>query len=114
MGAEVGSTLATSLLADQRKRWERDDRVPVEDLVQSHAALANNPEAVVDVSYAQVLLRREFAYEPPPDEYVSRFPNLAEPIRTQFELDAAIDFDSTQFARGVSSPGPADSSPPKQ
>ena len=104
MGVEVGSTLTTSLLADQRSRWERDDCVSVEEFVKSRPALAANPEALVDLIYAEVLLRRERGENPTADEYVARFPDLTEPIRTQFELDAAIDFDSTQFANGASSP----------
>jgi WD40 repeat protein len=114
MGAEAGSTLTTSLLADQRSRWERDDRVPVEVFLESHPALADNPETIVDLIYAELLLRRERGEDPTADEYVSRFPNLAEPIRTQFELDAAIDEGSTQWTDTTHLPAIPESLPPKQ
>lgn len=114
MGAEVGSNLATSLLADQRARWERDDRVPVEDFLESTPNLKDNPEALVDLIYAEVLLRRERGEDPTADEYVLRFPDLAEPIQTQFELDAAMDEASTQWAGSADLGESVDPSPPKQ
>src|SRR5262249_53698866 len=95
-------------------RWERDDRVPVEELLRSHPALEGNPEAIVDLLYSEVLLRRERGECPTVDEYVSRFPDLAEPIRTQFELDAAMDDGSTQWADATQLPTIPESSPPKK
>jgi serine/threonine protein kinase len=97
MPGDGGSTLTTSLLADQRTRWARGDRVPVEQYLKHQPALGNNTEALLDLIYAEVVLRRERGETPTPEEYVARFPDLAEPIRTQFEVDAVIDSQATQI-----------------
>jgi tRNA A-37 threonylcarbamoyl transferase component Bud32 len=98
MGAEHGSTLTTSLLAHQRNRWDCGERVPVEDFLKHQPGLSQNTEVLLDLIYAEVVLRREAGELPTPEEYVVRFPALAEPIRTQFEVDAAIGGSITQPA----------------
>jgi serine/threonine protein kinase/WD40 repeat protein len=98
MPGDGGSTLSTSLLADQRRRWAHGDRVSVEQYVKHQPSLTGNTEALLDLIYAEVVLRRERGEKPSADEYVARFPDLAESIQTQFEVDAVIDTEATQLA----------------
>jgi len=103
MGAETASTLAASLLADQRARWVRGERVRVEEFLNTHPGLRENSELLLDLIYAETILRSERGETPTVDEYVHRFPDLADPIRTQFEVDAAIGADATQITEFGSS-----------
>jgi WD40 repeat protein len=98
MDNEIASTIATSLLEDQRVRWERGERVSVEKLVELQPEIQENTELLLDLIYAEVVLRGELGEKPTPEEYIARFPELAESIQTQFELDAAIDVGVTQLA----------------
>lgn len=98
MSADSTSTLTTSLLADQRARWDRGEQVSVEEFLRHRPDLKDNTELVLDLIYSELILRRENGEDPPADEYIKRFPNLAADIRTQFELDAAIDVEGTQIA----------------
>src|SRR5262245_61322292 len=88
MGAELPPTEV--LLADQRGRWRRGDRVRVEQLVAQRPALRDKTEVLLDLIYGEVLLRRESGERPQMAEYLDRFPTLADPIRLQFEVDDAI------------------------
>ena len=46
----------TELLADQRRRWQRGERVPVESYVERHPSLRGTPEALLDlIRQAQAL-----------------------------------------------------------
>ena len=83
MGAETASTLAASLLADQRARWVRGDRVRVEEFLKSHPGLRENSELLLDLIYAETILRGERGETPTVDEYVQRFPELAAPNRSR-------------------------------
>ena len=68
--------------------------------------LHDKTEILLDLIYAEVVLRREVGERPMLDEYVVRFPALADELRTQFEVDAAIGVALTQPA------GPAEDCPP--
>src|SRR5262245_4315370 len=100
MHGDAGETPTTSLLADQRSRWDRGERVPVEHFISNKPGLRDNTEVLLDLIYAEVVLRREAGEKPTVDEYVARFPALAEPIRTQFEVDIAIDSGLTHPGSG--------------
>jgi len=98
MSADALHTPTTSLLADQRSHWDRGERLPVEHYLKREPDLHENTEVLLDLIYAEVVLRREAGEDPNADEYVARFPQLEEPIRTQFEVDEAIDDAATQLA----------------
>jgi serine/threonine protein kinase len=106
----AGPTPNTSLLADQRSRWSRGERVPVEAFLKSDPGLRENTEVLLDLIYAEVVLRREAGEKPTPDEYVGRFPALADPIRTQFEVDEMMG-GSTQPASDFDDPSPPPAPP---
>lgn len=96
MPSDASEFPTTSLLADQRSRWDRGERVPVEHFISKNPELRDNTEVLLDLIYAEVVLRREAGEKPTVDEYVARFPALAEAIRTQFEIDIVIDSGLTQ------------------
>jgi eukaryotic-like serine/threonine-protein kinase len=79
-----------ALLADQRSRWRAGDRVTVEQLIAVHPPLADHPDALLDLIYAEVLLRRAAGEHPAAAEYAARFPAVAAEVRDQFEVDAAL------------------------
>ncbi|HEX3148657.1 MAG TPA: serine/threonine-protein kinase [Gemmataceae bacterium] len=88
MGRDQGSTEV--MLKDQRRRWTRGDRVRVEQFLEQYPEARANADLILDLIYAEVLLRREAGETPRIAEYLERFPELADPIRLQFEVDDAI------------------------
>jgi WD40 repeat protein len=86
---------------DQERRWRQGVRVLLETYLAAHPA-TGDPDARLDLIYAEVLLRESFAERPEPAEYVFRFPDLADQIQTQFQLHRALLDDSA-----VPKPSPA-------
>jgi serine/threonine protein kinase len=79
-----------SLLADQRQRWQRGERIRVEDYGVRDPRVPANAEAILQLIYNEVILREQQGEAPQLAEYLQRFPNLADPLRLQFEVDQAI------------------------
>lgn len=96
--SEPASTERSSLLDEQRGEWVRGKRVLVEHYLKGRPDIEENTEVLLDLIYGEVVLRREAGELPTPDEYVKRFPALAEPIRTQFEIDDALEGAMTMAA----------------
>ena len=96
----------SNLLADQQSRWARDERVRVEDLVAHRPELRDRPDDLLDLIYGEVVLRRQAGERPAAAEYIARFPQLAEPIRLQFEVDAALGDGATNATAHSVSIGP--------
>jgi hypothetical protein len=84
-----------ALRADQRRRWEQGDRVPAEDYLARHPALAADAEAAVDMIYGEFLLRERLGEKPDPEEFFRRFPDHAAVLRDQLDLNRALRLDST-------------------
>jgi serine/threonine-protein kinase len=78
------------LLLDQRRRWQQGDRVRVEDYLARYAPLANDDEALLDLICNEIDLREQGEDPPRLGEYVGRFPALADQLKVQFEVHAAI------------------------
>jgi tetratricopeptide (TPR) repeat protein len=85
--------LVLLLRFDQRRRWEQGDRVSVEAYLETQPALRDDPDGLLDLIYHEVVLRAERAETPQLDEYVRRFPDLADQLRVQFEVHQAIEGD---------------------
>ncbi len=79
--------LLDRLRADQSERWGRGECVRVESYLESHPELESDPEVVVELVYAEVLLRQAEGETPRLDEYLMRFPQFAEPIRRRWSVD---------------------------
>jgi WD40 repeat protein len=92
--AKVGplppSELAAVLRIDQRQRWQAGERVPAEDYLRRHPAVAAGVEAVVDLVYGEFLLRERLGERPDVDEYRGRFPHHADALQAQVELHRAL------------------------
>jgi WD40 repeat protein len=103
---------ADTLLTEQRRRWAAGDRVRVAHFLDSQPLLRDHPEVLLDLIYGEFLLRREAGERPAVGDYLADFPDLAEALRVQFEVDAALDeqFPPTLF-RVDTSESPATNGP---
>jgi WD40 repeat protein len=72
--------LLSALRADQSVRWQRGDRVRVEKYLEEHPELGSDPEALLDLVYAELLLRLEGGEVPSLEEYLDRLPQHAESL----------------------------------
>src|SRR5262249_32234761 len=68
---------------EMRRSWGRGERAPAEDYLARHPAVAADPEAAVEVVYQEFVLREA-------DEFLRRFPHLADRLRPLFELELAL------------------------
>src|SRR5947209_6927208 len=82
--------LLSLLMAHQRRGWHRGDRALVETYLERQPELNADPDTVLDLIYNEVVLRAEVGEAPRLEEYLRRFPHLAEPLRLQFELEGAL------------------------
>jgi serine/threonine protein kinase len=78
------------LLSDQRSRWGRGERVRAEEYVRQHPGLLADAERLLDLVYNEIYLREKAGDNPRLDEYLARFPDLADSLRLQFEIHGAI------------------------
>jgi hypothetical protein len=88
----VGSVrqLMGTLEEDQRRRWQRGERLLVEAYLAQHPALKAEAEAIVDLLYNEFRLRQKAGEAPRLEEYLERFPGLAGQLRVQFEVHGAL------------------------
>src|SRR5262245_1940444 len=94
-------TAVDELREKQLARWESGDPVLLEELLAAHPGLANDSEALVDLLYAEVLLREEHGQRPGLDEYQRRFPHVVEPLRRLFDVHRALTaFETDTDGRG--------------
>jgi len=93
------------LRREQSGRSEPGDRVPADSLVTRQSALFSDGKALIDFVCAEFCLRRDLGDSPTVDEYLQRFPQLAEGLRPLLE-----DCNSADPKSGVR-PTPCDSSP---
>jgi serine/threonine protein kinase/WD40 repeat protein len=78
------------LLSEQGGRWRAGERPPVETFLECQPDLHDDPEMLLDLIYNEILLRQAEAETPCLEEYVQRFPHLAEALCSQFEVDSAM------------------------
>jgi serine/threonine protein kinase len=76
--------------AEQYASWERGERVLLEAYLLREPTLADDPDALLDLLYSEVLLREEKGERPEAGEYLARFPQLADAIRRQFVVHDAL------------------------
>jgi len=80
------SKTSDHLLDDQRERWERGDRRPVEDYLSENPALAGDPEGTLDLIYQEFVLASAVGPAPSDKEYFQRFPQFRDALETQLNL----------------------------
>ncbi|MFN4261892.1 MAG: protein kinase domain-containing protein [Gemmataceae bacterium] len=85
-----GSALLENIRADQQQRWAGGERLPVETYLELAPVLHRDVDVLLDLIYSEILLREEQGEKPQRDEYVRRFPQLAQPLQAQFEVHQAV------------------------
>jgi hypothetical protein len=95
-----------AIRADQRRRWPGGRRVPLEAYLANVAAPLGD-EAVLELIYAEVVLRTELGERPELEEYEQRFPQHAEALRRHFAVHRAL------FSSSASPGSEGDSSAPQ-
>jgi tetratricopeptide (TPR) repeat protein/tRNA A-37 threonylcarbamoyl transferase component Bud32 len=83
-------SLLSLMLAHQRRGWRRGESAPVETYLERQPELHADPETVLDLIYNEIVLRTEVGESPRLEEYLHRFPHLAEPLELQFELEGVF------------------------
>src|SRR5579871_3430541 len=86
-----------ALLADQRSRWRRNERIPIEAYLPEHSWLQSHDEALLDLIFQEIVLREQLGEAPKVEEYADRFPRLAQSLEMQFEVDRALQQDLTEL-----------------
>ena len=64
------------LCLDQRHAWQQGDHVLVEAYLEQQPTLLEDPEAVLDLIYNEIVLREESGEEAPLEQYLRRFPQF--------------------------------------
>jgi hypothetical protein len=101
--------LVAKLQAHQRTCWQQGDLIPVEVYLERYPILRTHAEGLLDLIYHEVLLREERGEQRQLEDYLRRFPQLAAPLRAQFEVHEALDaeelrpFAATEFSSRDSS-----------
>src|SRR4051794_8220823 len=78
------------LLVHQRASWQRGEPLTIEELLNRRPGLRQDADAVLDLVYNEVVLREERGQRPRLADYLSRFPDLAEQLQVQFEVEGAL------------------------
>lgn len=85
------SHLVALVCAEQRIRWQRGDRVSVEQLITDVSLIAQDQSAVLDVICNELCLRSELGLEVIRVDYLARFPSLTESLAALLDIHAAIE-----------------------
>ncbi len=75
-----------SSLDEYRKHWNRGERMSVETFLERFLPGGVESNELLDLIYGEVVLREEHGESPQLDEYLSRFPEHAATLRSQFEV----------------------------
>ena len=78
------------LCRDQRNRWSRGERALVESYFAREPVLSTDDNLLLDFVYAEYCLREELGDCPTPEEYLTRFPKMAERLRPLLEVHDAV------------------------
>jgi serine/threonine protein kinase len=84
------SQLAAVLRVDQRRRWELGQQIPAERYLDQYPKLLEDRESTLDFVYAELLLREKHGEHPRLEEFLARFPTLADILRRQIGLHRAL------------------------
>jgi tetratricopeptide (TPR) repeat protein/tRNA A-37 threonylcarbamoyl transferase component Bud32 len=100
--------LVKALRADQARRWRAGRRPMAEAYLEAFPALAASAEDRLVLIWGEVLLRRELGEAPQSAEYRARFPQHANALVLQFELESHLGGDPrTTLPARDKAPGPA-------
>lgn len=78
--------LAEVLLVDQQLRWQVEPGPRVEEYLALFPRLPTGKEGLADLVYGELRARRQLGFWTNVDQFVSRFPSVADAVRKQIEL----------------------------
>src|SRR5260370_359975 len=84
-GELTAAQLALALGAEQHQHWQEGKRTAAEEYLQQYPILSTDDEAACDLVYGEFLLRQELAEAPSLQEYLERFPRLADGLKQLHE-----------------------------
>jgi WD40 repeat protein/tetratricopeptide (TPR) repeat protein len=84
------AALLALLRADQRRCWQRGERLGAEVYRERLPRLQQDESVFLDLVWSEFLLREELGESPTLAEYEQRFPALTERLRRQHDLHAAL------------------------
>jgi tetratricopeptide (TPR) repeat protein len=84
-GELTAAQLALALGAEQHQNWQEGKRTPAEAYLQQYPVLSADEEAACDLVYGEFLLRQELGEAPSLQEYLERFPQLADGLKQLHE-----------------------------
>jgi hypothetical protein len=84
-GELTAAQLALALGAEQHQHWQEGKRTPVEAYLQKYPILSTDEEGACDLVYGEFLLRQELGEAPSLQEYLERFPRLADALKQLHE-----------------------------
>ena len=92
---QANGPLIGLLLKHQRNAWRRGEPAPVETYLAQEPLLKTDTQAILDLIYNEIVLREELGELPRLEEYLTRFPGLTRDLELQFEVERAIQSESS-------------------
>jgi hypothetical protein len=86
----AAASLIDPVRADQAARWRAGTGPRAEEYLAAFPALRERTEDLLVLIWGEVLLRAERGESPDPADYQRRFPDLAQPLALQFELEQGL------------------------
>jgi serine/threonine protein kinase len=83
-------SLVDQLVKEMNARWEKGERVTVEDLLVEHVELQSNAEAVIELVYEELCLRERTGDQQPPERILARFPQWRDELRMLLDCHEAF------------------------
>ena len=80
------------LRTEQQRRWLGGDRTPVEEYLTRHPGLS--ADDALDLIFGEYVLREGLGDKPDAADYLRRFPQYLDPLRSLFAVDRALLGDS--------------------
>jgi eukaryotic-like serine/threonine-protein kinase len=90
MPSEGDASPFAHLLADQQARWQKGERVQVEEYLEQQPALRNDAEAVVKLIKNEMNLREADGETLSTAEYLQRFPQFAAQLAARFNTPCGL------------------------
>jgi serine/threonine-protein kinase len=97
--------LAAPARAELVRRWQNGERIGVEALLAQHPALAD-PDALLDLLFAEVALREQHGERPTVAEYQQRFPQHADRLSHLFQARCSALAPAVSLSAADSQPAP--------
>lgn len=88
---EGAEALAAELVEEMIQAWRRGQRVLPEDFLDRYPGLYEHPEAVAELIYEEMSLRRVHGPETPTEEVLRRFPQWRPQLEVLFDCHRVLD-----------------------